>query len=111
MKDLSGERLALAVRDARAGNATIPASIAARLIARIPESARKGSLADYGLTAREREITELIAQGYGNEKLSRALGISMGTVKNYVSSVYSKLAVENRQQAALLISAFKSGDR
>jgi len=107
MKDLSGERLALAIRDAHAGNATIPVSIAARLIAQIPVDPWRKSLEDYGLTEREREIAELIAQGYGNEKLSKALGISMGTVKNYVSTIYSKLAVDNRREAVLLIAALK----
>jgi DNA-binding NarL/FixJ family response regulator len=111
MKDLSGERLAMAIRDAHAGNATIPVSIAARLIAQIPGEPRRKSLGDYGLTEREREIAELIAQGYGNEKLAKALGISMGTVKNYVSTIYSKLQVENRQQAVLLVTAMKSGVR
>jgi len=105
MKNLSGERLAVAIRDAHAGNATIPASIAARLIAQIP--ARK-NLEDYGLTIREQEIAELIAKGVGNLELSKSLGISMGTVKNYVSAIYSKLAVDNRQQAVLLIAALKA---
>ena len=111
MKDLSGERLAMAIRDAHAGNATIPVSIAARLIAQIPEASQRKSLADYGLTEREKEIAELIAQGYGNEKLSKALGISMGTVKNYVSTIYSKLAVDNRREAIFLITAMKSSLR
>lgn len=108
LKDLSGERLAMAIRDACAGNVTIPASIAARLIAQIPSAAVRKNLGDYGLTAREQEIAELIAQGYGNEELSKSLGISMGTVKNHVSTIYSKLSVDNRQQAILLITSLKS---
>ena len=107
MKDLSGERLAMAIRDAFSGNATIPASIAARLIAHIPEYAKRKTLEDYGLTARELEIAEMIAQGYGNEKLAATLGISMGTVKNHISTIYSKLEVDNRRQATVLISALK----
>lgn len=104
MKDLSGDRLAMAIRDAHTGNSTMPVSIAARLIAQIPKDTRKKSLTDYGLTARELEIADLIAQGYQNGKISQALGISLGTVKNYISSMYAKLEVANRRQAILLIA-------
>lgn len=109
LKDLSGERLKQSIRDAYAGYSTIPVSIAARLIAQIPADTRRKNLADYGLTGRELEIAELIAQGYRNETISHTLQISLGTVKNYVSNIYSKLEVSNRQQAVLLISALKSG--
>lgn len=108
IKDLSGDRLAMAIRDAFAGNSTIPVSIAARLIAQIPKDTRKSSLADYGLTARETIIANLIAQGYLNETIAQKLGISIGTVKNYISSIYAKLEVSNRQQAILLITGLKS---
>lgn len=108
IKDLSGDRLAMAIRDAYAGNSTIPVSIAARLIAQIPKETRKKSLADYGLTARESKIASLIAQGYLNETIAQTLGISIGTVKNYISSIYAKLEVNNRQQAILLIAGLKT---
>lgn len=108
IKDLSGDRLAMAIRDAFAGNSTIPVSIAARLIAQIPKETRKKSLADYGLTARESIIANLIAQGYLNETIAQKLGISIGTAKNYISSIYAKLEVNNRQQAILLITGLKS---
>lgn len=111
IKDLSGDRLATAIRDAYAGNSTMPVSIAARLIAQIPKDARRRSLADYDLTARELEIADLIAQGYLNENISQALGISLGTVKNYTSTIYAKLEVKNRQQAILLITGLKAEDQ
>lgn len=110
MKDLSGDRLAMAIRDAYAGNSTMPVSIAARLIAQIPKDTRKRSLADYDLTARELEIADLITQGYQNDKISQALGISLGTVKNYISSIYAKLEVDNRRQAILLIASLRIED-
>lgn len=111
MKDLSGERLASAIRDAYVGNVIIPASIAARLITRLPANAARKCLGDYGLSAREQEIAELIAQGYDNQALSKSLGLSVGTVKNYASTIYAKLEVDGRQQAALLIAALKTRNR
>ncbi|NLV58293.1 MAG: response regulator transcription factor [Clostridiales bacterium] len=107
IKDLSGERLAMAIRNAFAGNSTMPVSIAARLLAQIPKDIVKKSLADYGLTAREAKVAELLAQGYLNESISQVLGISLGTVKNYISNIYQKLEVDNRRQAILLMTALK----
>jgi DNA-binding CsgD family transcriptional regulator len=52
-----------------------------------------------GLTARERAILELVAQGQSNKEIGRALGISPETVKTHLEHVYGKLSVERRAQA------------
>jgi DNA-binding CsgD family transcriptional regulator len=51
------------------------------------------------LTARERAILELVAQGQSNKEIGRALGISPETVKTHLENVYGKLAVERRAHA------------
>jgi DNA-binding CsgD family transcriptional regulator len=51
------------------------------------------------LTARERAILELVAQGQSNKEIGRTLGISPETVKTHLENVYVKLAVERRAQA------------
>jgi DNA-binding CsgD family transcriptional regulator len=51
------------------------------------------------LTARERAILELVAQGQSNKQIGRTLGISPETVKTHLDHVYHKLAVERRAQA------------
>jgi transcriptional regulator of acetoin/glycerol metabolism/DNA-binding CsgD family transcriptional regulator len=51
------------------------------------------------LTARERAILELVAQGQSNKQIGRTLGISPETVKTHLDHVYGKLAVERRAQA------------
>lgn len=53
------------------------------------------------LTAREREILKLMASGIGNREIAEALTLSEGTVKNHVSSVFSKLGVTDRTKAVL----------
>lgn len=63
-------------------------------------------LAD-ALTKREREVLELIAQGYDNRQIARRLSISPKTVRNHVSHVYSKLQVKNRAQA--IVKARQAG--
>ncbi|MET0544193.1 MAG: alpha/beta fold hydrolase [Variovorax sp.] len=54
------------------------------------------------LTGREREVLELIAQGRDNAQLAAVLGLSEKTVRNHITSVFSKLGVENRPQAIVL---------
>jgi DNA-binding NarL/FixJ family response regulator len=53
------------------------------------------------LTAREREILSLIADGQTNPEIAEKLVISMKTVRNHVSNIFSKLQVADRTQAAL----------
>lgn len=54
------------------------------------------------LTAREREVLELIAQGRDNSQAAAALQLSEKTVRNHITSIFAKLEVENRPQAIVL---------
>lgn len=53
-----------------------------------------------GLTGREDEILDLIAQGFSNKRIARSLGIEVATVKNHVHSILGKLGVSCRGEAA-----------
>jgi DNA-binding NarL/FixJ family response regulator len=53
------------------------------------------------LTAREREIVALIAEGLSNEQIAQRLFIANGTVRNHVSSILEKTALEHRTQIAV----------
>lgn len=53
------------------------------------------------LTEREREILRLMASGIGNREIADALSLSEGTVKNHISSIFSKLGVTDRTKAVL----------
>jgi len=59
------------------------------------------------LTEREREILGLIAQGHSNADIAQQLSLSIKTVHNYVSNIYSKLQVADRAQA--IIQAREAG--
>lgn len=65
----------------------------------LPEFAAKGL---EELSAREREVLVLVAQGLSNAAISNQLWISEATVKTHVSRVLTKLGCENRVQAALI---------
>lgn len=60
-----------------------------------------------GLTGREREVLRLVGEGATNRLVARQLGISEKTVKNHLSSVFTKLGVTSRSQAVL--AAFRLG--
>jgi DNA-binding NarL/FixJ family response regulator len=53
------------------------------------------------LTEREREVLGLIAQGYNNAEIARQLFLSVKTVRNHVSNIFSKLQVADRAQAII----------
>jgi len=98
LKDISGDELAAAIRGAAAGRPQMHPEILRRLMQQMPAPA--DPLA--ALTAREREILRLIAQGRSNKEIGAALSLTEATVKGYVSAVLGKLGVADRTQAALL---------
>jgi DNA-binding NarL/FixJ family response regulator len=53
------------------------------------------------LTGREVQVLRLIARGYSNREIADGLTIAEGTVKNYISSILSKMGVRDRTQAVL----------
>ena len=53
----------------------------------------------YGITKRELEILQLIAQGMSNDEIAKTLFISVSSVKTLISRLFSKLNVERRTQA------------
>jgi DNA-binding CsgD family transcriptional regulator len=55
-----------------------------------------------GLTAREAQILERIAQGLDNAQIAAHLGMSEKTVRNHITHVFDKIGVENRSQAIVL---------
>ena len=73
------------------------------LAAGVGVARRRPRLAAYGgLTSREAEVYELLAEGRTNEEIARALYISPKTVKAHVQHIFTKLGVRSRTQAAAL---------
>ncbi|ENQ6900166.1 response regulator transcription factor [Salmonella enterica] len=56
------------------------------------------------LSARQREILQMLAAGESNKQIGRALNISTGTVKAHLKSLYRRLDVKNRTQAAMMLN-------
>lgn len=56
------------------------------------------------LTPRDLEVGELLAQGRSNKEIASALGLTVGTIKNYSSNLINKLDAHNRVEAAVMLS-------
>jgi DNA-binding CsgD family transcriptional regulator len=68
------------------------------------EPNRPSSMLAAGLTAREEEVTRLIAGGASNAEIARKLNVSEATVKAHLTKIYTKLGVRSRTQLAVVMS-------
>jgi two-component system, NarL family, response regulator LiaR len=97
-KDVSAEDLAQAIRAAHAGQSTLsPAALQVLL-----RTANQPSVPGDDLTAREREVLALMAEGLNNTEIAERLIVSPSTIKSHVSNILSKLAVTSRTEAVAL---------
>jgi two-component system response regulator DevR len=100
LKQIGGQSLLEAIRDVAAGQSLLDPAVTGRLLDRlrhpVPPDTRLRSL-----TAREREILDLIADGLSNKEIGQRLFLAEKTVKNYVSTLLGKLHMQRRTQAAV----------
>lgn len=101
LKQIAGTDLIDGIRSIAAGRSLLDPSLVARVMDRLrrgdPQADKLAVLTD-----QERRILELITEGLTNRQIGEAMFLAEKTVKNYVSSVLSKLGLERRTQAAVL---------
>jgi DNA-binding NarL/FixJ family response regulator len=117
LKAIHPKDLAAGIKWVSQGGTLIPQDIAKLLVQQLQSDAAKGSaggtmqadsgsggaavLTDaYGLSERELQVLNCISDGLNNKEIAEKLYLSEGTVKNYISSIYSKLDVRDRIQAS-----------
>lgn len=98
LKDAPLGEVADAIRRVARGESLIDPEISRRAFAQLVERPR-GMTPD--LTGREEEVLALIAEGATNREIAQRLFLAEQTVKNYVSTILSKLGLRRRTQAAL----------
>jgi len=98
LKDADPAEVADAIRVAAAGDSPLDPK-AARVLLDTRREQRPGA-AD-NLTAREREVLDLVGQGLANKQIARRLGIAERTVKAHLTNVFQTIGVADRTQAAL----------
>lgn len=99
LKEIRGNDLIEAIRQVAAGNSLLDPVATARVLERM----RNGDKHDPRLKAlsdQERRILELIGEGMTNRQIGEQMHLAEKTVKNYVSSLFAKLGMERRTQAA-----------
>ena len=101
IKDVQGSGLIDSLRKIAAGRSLIDPSMSHRVVERIKASHTSDPRLE-SLSAREREILPLIAEGLTNREIGAHLALAEKTVKNYISGLLSKLGLQRRTQAAIM---------
>lgn len=99
MKQTSGSELVGAVRTVAAGQSTLDAHTAQRVMERLRERT-SGPAPVSALSRQEKRVLDLISEGLTNRQIAERMFLSEKTVKNYVSSLLGKLGMQRRAQAA-----------
>jgi two-component system response regulator DevR len=109
LKQIRSSSLTDAIRAVAAGQSLIDPLLTGKLLERLRRPAEPDSRIS-GLSERELEILDLIAEGLSNREIGQRLFLAEKTVKNYVSSLLSKLKLQRRTQAAVLRTQVRQGE-
>lgn len=101
LKEASSDEILAAIRTVAAGGAVFGSAIASRLVATAARD-RAAAFLDRGtLTARERDVVDLLVRGASNRQIALELNLSVKTVQNHVSHILDKLQAADRTQLVL----------
>lgn len=98
LKDIRGQRLIESIRRVALGETLVTRTVAAHVVTALGTDRTEPAAT---LTARERQVLELISQGLTNRQIGEHLDLAEKTVKNYVSGLLGKLGMQRRTQAAV----------
>ncbi len=102
LKGADQEEILKVIRAVAAGEAHFGPAIARRLMSFFAAPKPAGAAEAFPeLTAREREVLDLIARGRNNQEIVNALSLSPKTVRNHISNIFAKLQVADRAQAII----------
>ena len=104
LKDTPKEDLIDAILGTAAGKTHVDPGVAGKLFSHIAQNVPVGPESSIGetLSEREREVLKWMARGFSNADIAQRLFLSEGTVKNYITSLFTKLGVSDRTQAAVV---------
>jgi DNA-binding NarL/FixJ family response regulator len=104
MKEASFEDFFSTIRAAAGGAEVLPQALTNSLFAQIARNAARGNktrvLEAVRLTARERQVVDLLGEGLSNKEIATRLNIAVHTVKSHVHNVLEKLALRSRLEVA-----------
>ena len=100
LKQIGGNNLLEGILQVAAGRSLLDPAVTEKLLDRLRNPIDPDPMVGK-LTAREREILDLIAEGCTNRQIGERLFLAEKTVKNYVSGLLTKLGMQRRTQAAV----------
>ena len=101
LKQIGSHDLIRTIESAARGEGVLDPSLTQRILNEVRRSIHKEESSAFGdLTEQEKQVLTLIAKGETNRTIADTLFLSQGTVRNYVSSILSKLGLSNRAEAA-----------
>ena len=106
LKEIDGRALVQAIRDVAAGKSILDPAVTARVM-QFMRSGGPAADALAALSPQERRVLALIAEGCTNKEVAARLNLSEKTVKNYLSTVFEKLHVSRRAEAAVIYAQQK----
>jgi DNA-binding NarL/FixJ family response regulator len=108
LKQVRARELISSLLSVAAGSELLDPLVTGAVLERLRQSAEAGRPDEFAaLTAQERKILMLVAEGQTNKQIAAQIFLSDKTVKNYVSSILSKLDLERRTQAAALVAKYR----
>jgi two-component system response regulator DevR len=108
LKEINGGELVQAILDVAAGRSILDPAATARVMRLVKSTATRDRLAT--LSPQESRVLALIAQGCTNKEAAASMGLTEKTVKNYLSTVFEKLGINRRSQAAALYAQERPAD-
>ncbi|MBE9524368.1 MAG: response regulator transcription factor [Chloroflexi bacterium] len=101
LKQIGGEDLVRAIEAIGRGEALLDPAVTQRIFQEVRRAAKEEEASAFSdLTQQERHVLILVSGGKTNREIAKELYLGEGTVRNYVSSILSKLNVSNRAEAA-----------
>jgi DNA-binding NarL/FixJ family response regulator len=100
LKDVGNDEIIRAVRAVYRGESLLDTVVTTKLLERMRRSGQKSNDAMDQLTEQEKKVLVLIAEGKTNREIAKKVFLSEKTVRNYVSSILTKLNLTNRTEAA-----------
>jgi len=101
LKQIGGEDLVKAIEAVGRGEALLDPAVTQRIFQEVRKAAKEEEASAFSsLTQQEKHVLLLVSEGKTNREIAKALFLGEGTVRNYVSSILSKLGVSNRAEAA-----------
>lgn len=101
LKQIGGDDLIRAIEAVGRGEALLDPAVTQRVFQEVRKAAREEEASAFAdLTEQEMHVLQLVSEGRTNRQIAEMLYLGEGTVRNYVSSILSKLNVRNRAEAA-----------